>query len=139
LGNPPFSGVIGVATLAEKKLCFHVVSKSKPTPANPRPFDRQPHSGETRAAAAVWTVSGFVVFHRHFPPLPKGSTCEQITDRAADSHHARELADLCRVSPETVRRWCHQDLLPYTRVGRRFLFDPVVLQNFQRSHKGESP
>jgi hypothetical protein len=44
----------------------------------------------------------------------------------------RELADLWRVSPYTVKGWVRQDRLSPTRICRRLLFTPEECERFLR-------
>lgn len=39
-------------------------------------------------------------------------------------------ADICGVSPHTLRAWLRQRRLPHVRLGRRVLLDPSDLRRF---------
>lgn len=41
-----------------------------------------------------------------------------------------ELAERCRVSPHTVRKWVREGKLKPTRICRRLLFDPAEVARF---------
>ncbi len=40
---------------------------------------------------------------------------------------ARELAAILRKTPRTVYRLTHDDLIPYMRIGREYLYDPEAV------------
>jgi excisionase family DNA binding protein len=33
----------------------------------------------------------------------------------------QEAAKRCRVTPQTIRRWCHEDRIPYVRHGHKLV------------------
>jgi excisionase family DNA binding protein len=45
----------------------------------------------------------------------------------------REVADCCRVSPHTVRKWVREGKLHPVRLCRRLLFEPEELSRFLTS------
>jgi excisionase family DNA binding protein len=46
----------------------------------------------------------------------------------------REVAERCRVVPETVRRWRREGrLLPSARVPKGYLYDEAAVQAFMRT------
>lgn len=44
-----------------------------------------------------------------------------------------EVADLCRVSPHTVRKWVRKKRLQPVRLCRRLLFDPREIERLLES------
>jgi excisionase family DNA binding protein len=47
----------------------------------------------------------------------------------------REVADCCRVSPHTVRKWVREGKLHPVRLCRRLLFEPEELTRFVSTAK----
>ena len=47
-----------------------------------------------------------------------------------------EVAPILRVAPETVRRFIHRGVLPFVKVGKRFLFSEEDIQIFLARNHG---
>jgi len=50
-----------------------------------------------------------------------------------------EVADRCRVSVHTVRKWVRIDRLQPTRLCRRLLFDPAAVEALIARSSGKQP
>jgi len=48
-----------------------------------------------------------------------------------------EAAELCDVSPQLIRQWCTNKVLPYMRVGSKFLVRTDTLNEFLRINEGK--
>ena len=48
-----------------------------------------------------------------------------------------ELAERLGISPYTIYRWCHHQTIPYFRLGRKSLFDPVEVEAWLEQKKIE--
>ncbi len=48
-----------------------------------------------------------------------------------------EAAELCDVSPQLIRQWCTSGVLPYMRVGSKFIVRTDSLDEFLRINEGK--
>jgi len=56
-----------------------------------------------------------------------------VTIQLYDVH---EVAEICRVTPETVREWIKSEKLPAVKPGRSYLIDEEDLRAFLKEKHG---